>query len=100
MHKLSLHFWMVVALLLAGPALANHCDADFSAAQTSIDRADSLAPNVEDAVAALLPAAIEACRQEEEQLANAEFGSPMLEPGYVSVGQSMLIDIAALAGSR
>ncbi|WP_172143622.1 MULTISPECIES: hypothetical protein [Pseudomonas] len=96
MNKLSLYLWPVVAMLLAGPALANHCDANLADAHASIDRAYSLEPNVEDAVAALLPAAIEACRLEEEQLATAEFGSPMLEPDYVSVGQSMLINVTAL----
>ncbi len=100
MNKFSLHAWAVVALLLAGPALANHCDANYADAQAAIDNAYSLEPNVEDAVAALLPAAIEACRLEEEQLASAEFGSPMLEPDYVSVGQSMLINVTALVSAR
>lgn len=100
MNKLSLHVWPVVAMLLAGPALADHCATNFAEAQAAIDRAYSVAPNVQDAVAALLPAALEACHQEEEQLASAEFGSPMLEPDYLSVGQSMLINITALVGGQ
>ncbi|MDA7085030.1 hypothetical protein PH586_01325 [Pseudomonas sp. SA3-5] len=96
MNKLSFHAWAVVAMLLAGPALANHCDTNFDEAQAAIDNAYSLEPNVEDAVAALLPAAIEACQLEEAQLASAEPGSIMLEPDYVSVGQSMLINVTAL----
>lgn len=99
MSKLSFHAWAVVAMLLAGPALANHCDADFDDAQAAIDNAYSLEPNVEDAVAALLPAAIESCRLEEEALASAEPGSAMLEPDYVSVAQSMLINVTALVSA-
>ncbi len=99
MNKLSSYAWAVMAMLLAGPALANHCDANFDAAQAAIDNAYGLEPNVEDAVAALLPAAIEACRLEEETLANAEPGSIMLEPDYVSVGQSMLINVTALVSA-
>lgn len=97
MNKLSSYAWTVMVMLLSSPVLANHCDANFDDAQVAIDNAYSLAPNVEDAMATLLPAAIEACRLEEETLANAEPGSIMLEPGYVSVGQSMLINVTALA---
>lgn len=98
MNKLSSYAWTIVAMLLAGPALADHCDANLDDAQAAIDNAYVLEPNVEDAVAALLPAAIEACLLEEETLASAEPGSLMLEPDYVSVGQSMLINVTALVG--
>lgn len=97
MNKLSSYVWAVMVMLLTGPALANHCDANFDDAQAAIDNAYGLEPNVEDAIASLLPAAIEACRLEEETLATTEPGSPMLEPDYVSVGQSMLINVTALA---
>ena len=100
MNKLSLHAWAVVAMLLAGPALADHCYVNLDDAQAAIDNAYSLEPNVEDAVAPLLPAALEACRLEEQELANPEAGSPMLEPDYVSVGQSMLINVTALVGGQ
>lgn len=99
MNKLSSNAWAVMAMLLAGPALANHCDANFDEAQAAIDSAYSLEPNVEDAVVALLPAAIEACRLEEQALVTAEPGSPMLEPDYVSVGQSMLINVTELVSA-
>ena len=96
MNKLSLYLWPVVAMLLAGPALADHCAADAAEAQNAVNYAAYIEPNVLNAVTALFDDALEACRLEEEQLATAEFGSPMLEPGYVSVGQSMLINVTAL----
>jgi hypothetical protein len=100
MKKLSFYAWAVMPLLLADPALANHCDANFDDAQAAIDNAYSLEPNVEDTVAALLPAAIEACRLEEQAFATAEVGSPKLEPDYVSVGQSMLINVTQLVSGQ
>jgi hypothetical protein len=100
MKKYSITAWTTLALLLAGPALANHCDADFADAQMAVDRASNVETNAVDAAAALIPAALEACRQEELQLASAEFDSPMREPGYVSVGQSMLINATELLGGH
>lgn len=99
MNKLSLYLWPVVALLLAGPALANHCDADAAEAQHAVNYAAYIEPNVLDVATALFDDALEACRLEEEQLVIAEFDSPMLEPDYVSVGQSMLINVTALVST-
>ena len=96
MNKLSLYLWSVVAMLLASPAMADHCDADAVEAQNAVNYAAYIEPNVLDAATALFDDALEACRLEEEQLAIAEFGSPMLEPDYVSVGQSMLINVTTL----
>ena len=100
MNTYSIAAWTTLALLLAGPALANHCDATFADAQSAVDHASNVESNAVDAAAALLPAALEACRQEELQLASVEFDSPMREPGYVSVGQSMLINVTELLGNR
>jgi hypothetical protein len=96
MNKLSLYLWPVAAMLLASPALADHCAANAAEAQNAVNYATYIEPNVLDAATALFDDALEACRLEEEQLATAEFGSPMLEPDYVSVGQSMLINVTAL----
>lgn len=100
MNKYSIAACTTLTLLLASPALANHCDADVANAQTVADLASNVESNALDAAAALLPAALEACRQEEIQLASAEFDSPMREPGYVSVGQSMLINITQLISTQ
>lgn len=100
MNKLSLYLWPVVAMLLANSALAGHCDAEAAEAQNAVNYAAYIEPNVLDAATALFDDALEACRLEEQQLAIAEFGSPMLEPDYVSVGQSMLINITALVSAQ
>ena len=100
MNKFSIPIWTTVALLLAGPALADHCAPNIAAAQTALDNAAKVEPNVLDAVTALLPAALESCRLEEAHLTTAEFDSPMLAADYVSVGQSMLINVTALLGTN
>ncbi|MDP3847493.1 MAG: hypothetical protein Q8R10_13835 [Pseudomonas sp.] len=100
MNKYSIAAWTTLALLLAGPALANHCAANFADTQSAIDHANNVEANALGAATVLLPAALEACQLEELQLANAEFDSPTREPGYVSVGQSILINITELLGNR
>jgi hypothetical protein len=100
MNKLSLYLWPVIATLLAGPALANHCDADAAAAQNAVNYSAYIEPNVLETATALFYDALEACQVEEEEMANAEFGSPMLEPDYVSVGQSMLINVTQLVSGQ
>ncbi|MFZ3205895.1 MAG: hypothetical protein WA161_18760 [Pseudomonas sp.] len=99
MNKFSLYLWPVVAMLLSGPALANHCDVDAAEAQNAVNYATYIEPNVLAAATVLFDDALEACQLEEEQLASAEPGSPMLEPDYVSVGQSMLINVTALVSA-
>lgn len=78
-----------LAMLLAGPVLADHCGTQFAEAQNALNSRSRVEANVLDAVSALLPTASRACQQEEAQLANAE-------PGYISVGQSILINVSAL----
>jgi hypothetical protein len=96
----SIPIWAIAAMLLAGPALASHCDAEMAEAQAAANYATYLEPNVEDAAGALFQSALEACRLEEIQMANAEFDSPMLAPDYVSVGQSMLINVTQLVSGQ
>ncbi|WP_154067094.1 hypothetical protein [Pseudomonas sp. CC6-YY-74] len=100
MNKLSLYAWAAIGTLLTGPALANHCAADLTNVQNAANQATSAQPNVLGAVEALVPAALEACRNEELAMASAELGSLMLEPDYVSVGQSMLINAADLLNGK
>ncbi|WP_324731888.1 hypothetical protein [Pseudomonas paeninsulae] len=100
MNTYCIATWTTLAMLLAGPALANHCGPQLAEAQSALNSRDSVEVNVLDAVSALLPTASQACQQEEAQLASAEPGSPMLEPGYISVGQSMLINVSALLSGQ
>jgi hypothetical protein len=100
MNKLSLHLCAIAVLLTAGPALADHCAAHLASVQGAANRATSVQPNVLSAVEALVPAALEACGKEELTMTSAESGSPMLEPNYVSVGQSMLINAADLLNGQ
>jgi hypothetical protein len=90
-----------LALLLAGGAQANHCDADLADAELAIGTAAvTIEPNAIDAADALVDLAITACEAEEDQLANAEPDSPMADPDYVTVGQSMLINATQLASGN
>ncbi|ANG64683.1 hypothetical protein A8C75_20850 [Marinobacterium aestuarii] len=90
-----------LALLLAGSAQANHCDADLADAEQAIGTAAvTLEPNALDAADALVDHAITACEAEEDQLATAEPDSPMADPDYVTVGQSMLINATQLASGN
>ncbi|MCO6056561.1 hypothetical protein NG726_07710 [Pseudomonas sp. MOB-449] len=96
MNRCSILAWTTLALLLAGPALANHCDSNYTTVQMALDNAANIEPNALEAAAALLPSALAACRQEEAQLASASADSTMLATDYVSLGQSMLINITDL----
>lgn len=95
----SIPVWATTAMVLAGPALAGHCDAEVAEAQAAANYAVHLEPNVLDAVTVLFQDALEACRQEDERLATVGLEPPMLEPDYLSVGQSMLINITTLVST-
>ncbi|RMH84053.1 hypothetical protein EA796_13965 [Pseudomonas sp. AOB-7] len=96
----SIPAWTVTAMLLSSPALAGHCDTEVAEAQAAANYAPYLQPSVEEVVGVLFQSALEACRLEEIQMASAEFDSPMLAPDYVSVGQSMLINIVEMIGAK
>ncbi|MBS7690432.1 hypothetical protein I0E51_19620 [Pseudomonas lalucatii] len=87
-------------LVVAGHAHANHCAENLAGVQSAANQAIAVQANVLSAVESLVPAALEACSKEELAMASAESGSPMLAPDYVSVGQSMLINAAALLGGQ
>lgn len=90
----------ICTLLLAlssGGALAGHCDNELAEAEWALDNATDLEPNVVEAAEALISDALDACDGEEEQLLIEGFGSPLSDPTYVSIGQSMLINARDLA---
>lgn len=84
------------AMLIAGSARADHCDADVADVQLALSAASGVEDNAFDAAEALLEHAQVVCSFEEEQLATAEADSPMTDPDYISVGQSMLINAVEL----
>lgn len=88
------------ALLLASPASANHCDSEMMEVQWQLDGSGHRDPNRVDAAEQLLVRAAQACLQENEQIMSAEPDSPLLEPGYVTVGQSMLINAKELLSDQ
>ena len=79
-------------LLLSGPALANHCDADLMQVQARLSRPTTASANAVEAAAALVQSAIAACDHEEAEIAAAPADSPIRQPGYVTVGRSMLVN--------
>lgn len=99
MNNYAIPIWTTL-VLLSGPAIAGHCDSNMIEAQTAFNQAYHVEQNVLDAASALLDSAVAACSQEEALLATVELGSPMLEPDYVSVGQSMLINVAELVSGQ
>ncbi len=88
------------ALLLTAPTSANHCDSDMIEVQWLLDGSGNIEPNRVEAAEHLLVRADDACRQENEQILNAELDSPLLDPEYVTVGQSMLINAGELLSDQ
>ena len=78
------------SLLLTGPALADHCAAGLNAVQLRLSQPTSASANALEAAAALVQSAITACDQEEVEIAAAPPDAPIRQPGYVTVGRSML----------
>ncbi|MCP8688463.1 hypothetical protein [Marinobacterium sedimentorum] len=90
-----------LAMLMAGGAQANHCDADLADAELALGAATiAVEANALDAADALIEQSISVCEYEEDQLATAEPDSPMVDPDYVTVGQSMLINATQLASGN
>ena len=82
-----------VAMLLSGPALAaDHCAADLARVQQRLSQPTSASANALEAAAALVQSAITACDQEEVEIAAAPPDAPIRQPGYVTVGRSMLVN--------
>jgi hypothetical protein len=93
MNKYSVPIWTTLALLLAGPVAADHCAPHIAASQQALEQLSGIETNAADAVTALLPAALQACRLEEQSLPLADAPAPA---DQVTVGQSMLINITGL----
>jgi hypothetical protein len=88
------------ALLLSGPALANHCSADLKQVQQRLSQPTSASANALEAAAALVQGAVTTCQHEEAEIAAALPGAPILQPGYVTVGRSMLVNSLQLIDAK
>lgn len=99
MSKYVIPIWTAM-VLLSGQVMAGHCDTEMIEAQVALNQAYQIETNVHDAVSALLDSAAEACSQEEVYLATVEIDSPTLDPDYISVGQSMLINVTQLVSGQ
>ena len=88
------------ALLLSGPALADHCSADLTNVQQRLSQPTSATANALEAAAALVQSAITTCRYEAAEIAAAPPDAPILQPGYVTVGRSLLANSLQLIDVR
>jgi hypothetical protein len=88
------------ALLLSGPALADHCSADLTKVQQRLSQPTSATANALEAAAALVQGAITTCQYEAAEIAAALPDAPIRQPGYVTVGRSMLVNSLQLIDVR
>jgi hypothetical protein len=89
------------ALLLSGPALAaDHCAADLANVQQRLSQPTSASANALEAAAALVQSAIAACGDEEAEIAAAPPDAPIRQPGYVTIGRSLLLNALQLIDVR
>jgi len=87
-------------LLLSGSALANHCSADLTKVQQRLSQPTSASTNALEASASLVQTAITACQDEEVEIAAAPPDALIRQPGYVTVGRSMLLNSFQLIDVR
>jgi hypothetical protein len=88
------------ALLLSGPALADHCAADLTKVQQRLSQPTSASINALEAAVALVERGIAACGYEEVEIAAALPDAPIRQLGYVTVGRSMLTNSFQLIDVR
>ena len=88
------------ALLLSGPALADHCGADLTKVQQRLSQPTSASTNALEAAVALVQTAIPACQHEEAQIAAAPADDPIRQLGYVTVGRSILANSFELIDAK
>ena len=88
------------AMLMAGPALADHCDANIADVEWALGGAMTVEVNVLEAAEALLEHSRTVCLFEEDLIATADVDSPMSDPDYVSLGRSMLINAEELLNTN
>ncbi len=98
MMKYAILASTTAVLLLAGPAQAYHCENKIAEVELLLAAPATDDANLLDTAEALLAHGIAVCEQEEQQLADAEPDSPMLDPDYVTIGQANLIHAGQLAG--
>jgi hypothetical protein len=87
-------------LLLSGPALADHCGADLTKVQQRLSQPTSASANALEAAAALVQGAVTTCQHEEAEIAAAPPDALIREPGYVTVGRSMLVNSLQLIDAK
>jgi hypothetical protein len=87
-------------LLVSSPALANHCAADLAEVQQRLSEPTSASANALEAAAALVQSALTACDHEEAEIVAAPADAAIREPGYVTVGRSMLVNALQLIDVR
>ena len=87
-------------LLLSGPALANHCAADLTQVQQRLSQPTSASANALEAASALVQGAVTTCQLEETEIAAAPPDALIRQPGYVTVGRSMLVNSLQLIDVR
>ena len=88
------------ALLLSSPALANHCAADLTQVQQRLSQPTSATANALEAATALVQGAVTTCQHEEAEIAAALPDAPIVQPGYITVGRSMLVNSLQLIDGR
>ena len=88
------------AVMLSGQALANHCDADLTKVQQRLSQPTSANANALEAAAGLVQIAITTCEYEAVEIATAPPDAPILQPGYITVGRSELINALKLIDVR
>ena len=87
-------------MLLSGQALANHCSADLTKVQQRLSQPTSASANALEAATSLVQGAITTCEYEAIEIAAAPPDAPILQPGYVTIGQSMLLNSFQLIDVR
>ena len=88
------------ALLLSGPALADHFAADLTKVQQRLSQPTSASINTLEAAVALVERGIAACGYEQAEIAAAPPDAPIRQLGYVTVGRSMLANSLQLIDVR
>ena len=78
------------AMLVATPAFAGHCDAELDALDQALATAWDVEQNAFDAAEAVREDALKSCDLE-AAIAAEDPESPLNDPTYISLGQSMLI---------
>lgn len=88
------------ALLLSGPALADHCSADLGKVQLRLSQPTTATANALEAAAGLVQLAITTCEQEAVNIDAAPADDPIRQPDYITVGRSELMNALQLISGK